>query len=49
MKFKKYALMYCGIPPSEIDTMDMEDVELFYIFFEEMKKSEKGVEKNARR
>jgi len=41
--------MYCGIQPSEIDEMEMEDVELFCIFFEEMKKAEQGTEQNKRR
>ena len=49
MKIRKYTLMYCGIQPSEIDEMEVEDVELFSIFFEEMKKMEQGAEKNARR
>jgi len=49
MKIKVYALMYCGIQPTEINNMEIEDIELFNIYFEEMKKAERGVTKNARR
>jgi len=46
---KKYLLMYCGIQPSEISAMDIEDVELFSVFYEEMEKSKQGaVKKNGR-
>lgn len=38
----KYTLMYCGISPSEIDAMNSEEVELFAIYFTEMKKIEIG-------
>ncbi len=41
MKIKRYALMYCGIQPSEIDKMDAEDFELFAVFFSEMKRNDR--------
>lgn len=34
--------MYCGIQPDQIDKMDMTEVELFQIYFMELKKSEMG-------
>ncbi len=39
---QKSVLLYCGVNPSEIDRMDNSEVELFMVFFEEMKKSEMG-------
>jgi hypothetical protein len=41
--------MYCGIQPSEINMMDGDEVELFNIFFREMKKIELGASKHGRR
>jgi len=34
--------MYCGIQPDQIDKMDMTEVELFQIYFTELKRSEMG-------
>ena len=41
--------MYCGIQPSEVDAMEWEDILLFTIFYDEMRKAEQGEQKNGRR
>lgn len=49
MKIPKFVLMLCGIQPSEIDAMDWEDIVLFNVFYDEMKKAENGEIKHGGR
>jgi hypothetical protein len=39
---QKCILLYCGIQPSEIDNLEMEEVEAFMAFYNEIKRAESG-------
>jgi hypothetical protein len=46
---KKFSLMYCGIQPSEINNIPIDEMDLFNIYFNELIKIQMGVGKNDRR